>query len=88
MIPVEATARELNQHTAQVLARAEAGETVTVTRNGRPVALIRGYGEDSSEAYPFRTNPMGVDESVPTFMGPPDFAERTDNLLIGFGGDA
>ena len=85
---MEATARELNQHTAQVLARAEAGETVTVTRNGRPVALIRGYGKDDSEAYPFRTDPMGVDESVPTFSGPPDFAERTDDLLTGFGGDA
>jgi hypothetical protein len=31
---------------------------------------------------------MGVDESVPTFSGPPDFAERTDDLLAGFGGDA
>ena len=85
---MEATARELNQHTAQVLARAEAGETVTVTRNGRPVALIRGYGEDDPGAYPFRTDPMGVDESVPTFSGPPDFAERADDLLTGFGGDA
>jgi prevent-host-death family protein len=85
---MEATARELNQHTAQVLARAEAGETVTVTRNGRPVALIRGYGEDDSGAYSFRTDPMGIDESVPTFSGPPDFAERTDDLLTGFGGDA
>lgn len=85
---MEATARELNQHTAQVLARAEAGETVTVTRNGRPVALIRGYGKEDSEGYPFRTDPMGVDESAPTFSGPPDFAERTDDLLTGFGGDA
>lgn len=85
---MEATARELNQHTAQVLARAEAGETVTVTRNGRPVALIRGYAEDCSGVYPFRTDPMGVDESVPTFSGPPDFAARTDDLLTGFGGDA
>lgn len=85
---MEATARELNQHTAQVLARAEAGETVIVTRNGRPVALIRGYGECEPGAYPFRTDPMGVDESVPTFSGPPDFAERADDLLTGFGGDA
>jgi prevent-host-death family protein len=86
---MEATARELNQHTAQVLARAEAGETVTVTRNGRPVAVIRGHGEGGDpEAYPFRTDPMGVDESVPTFSGPPDFAERTDDLLTGFGGEA
>jgi prevent-host-death family protein len=85
---MEATARELNQHTAQVLARAEAGETVTVTRNGRPVAVIHGFGEDKTEAYPFRTDPMGIDESVPTFSGPPDFAERADDLLTGFGEDA
>jgi prevent-host-death family protein len=88
MVVVDATARELNQHTAQVLARAEGGETVTVTRNGRPVAVIRGYREDYPQAYPFRTDPMGIDESVPTFNGPPDFAERTDDLLTGFGGDA
>jgi prevent-host-death family protein len=85
---MEATARELNQHTAQVLARAEAGETVTVTRNGRPVALIRGYGQEDTEAYPFRTDPMGVDDTVPTFKGPPDFSEQADDLLAGFGGDA
>jgi prevent-host-death family protein len=85
---VEATARELNQHTAQVLARAEAGEPVIVTRNGRPVAVIRGYDMKDSPAYPFRTDPMGIDESVPTFSGPPDFSERVDDLLAGFGGDA
>lgn len=85
---MEATARELNQHTAQVLARAEAGETVTVTRNGRPVALIRGYGQEDTEAYPFRTDPMGVDDTVPTFNGPPDFSEQADDLLAGFGSDA
>jgi prevent-host-death family protein len=85
---MEATARELNQHTAQVLARAEAGETVTVTRNGRPIALIRGYGQEDTEAYPFRTDPMGIDDAVPTFSGPPDFSERVDDLLAGFGGDA
>jgi hypothetical protein len=38
--------------------------------------------------YPFRTDPMGVDESVPTFSRPADFAERTDDLLTGSGGDA
>jgi len=32
--------RRLNQDTAAVLARVEAGETVEVTRNGRPVARI------------------------------------------------
>ena len=84
---MEATARELNQHTAQVLARVEAGETVTVTKSGRPVAVLRPYGAEDPPAYPFRTDPMGPDESVPTFDGPPDFSERTDDWLAGFGGD-
>jgi antitoxin (DNA-binding transcriptional repressor) of toxin-antitoxin stability system len=84
---MEATARELNQHTAQVLARAEAGETVIVTRNGRPVAVIRAHDVEGSPAYPFRTDPMGIDDSVPTFSGPSDFSERVDDLLDGFGGD-
>jgi hypothetical protein len=30
---------------------------------------------------------MGPDESVPTFNGPPDFSERADDWLTGFGGD-
>jgi prevent-host-death family protein len=84
---MDATARELNQHTAQVLARVEAGETVTVTKSGRPVAILRPYGEQDPYAYPFRTDPMGLDDAIPTFSGPADFSERTDDLLAGFGGD-
>jgi prevent-host-death family protein len=41
---METTVRELNQRTAQVLARVEAGETITVTKNGHPVAVLRPYG--------------------------------------------
>lgn len=84
---MEATARELNQHTAQVLARVEAGETVTVTKNGRPLAVLRPYGSEDPAAYPFRTDPMGLDDSVPTFCGAADFSERVDELMAGFGGD-
>lgn len=32
--------RELNQHTAAVLARVEMGERIEITRNGKPVAII------------------------------------------------
>jgi prevent-host-death family protein len=84
---MEATARELNQHTAQVLARVEAGETVTVTKSGRPVAVLRPYGSEDPPAYPFRTDPMGMDDSVPTFHGASDFSERVDELPAGFGGN-
>lgn len=81
------TARELNQRTAHVLARVQAGETVTVTKNGHPIAVIRPYERDDEAAYPFRTDPMGTDETAPTFRGDPMFAERVDDLLAGFGSD-
>ena len=84
---METTARELNQRTAQVLARVEAGETVTVTKNGLPVAVLRPYGPEDPAAYPFRTDPMGIDEAVPAFSGDPGFSEQVDDLLAGFGND-
>lgn len=84
---MEATARELNQQTARVLARVEAGETVIVTKNGKRVAVLRPYGREDPAAYPFRTDPMGADDSAPVFQGSPDFSERVDDLLTGFGSD-
>ena len=42
--------RELNQHTADVMARVEKGETVEITRNGTPVAIIE----------PAQPNPLGA----------------------------
>ena len=38
--------RELNQHTAAVLARVAAGERVGITRNGVAVAVIEPVGAD------------------------------------------
>lgn len=84
---MEATARELNQQTARVLARVQAGETVTVTKNGVPVAVVRPYGQEDPAVYSFRTDPMGVDHTAPTFRGDPDFSERVNDLLAGFGSD-
>ncbi len=84
---MDATTRELNQQTAQVIARVEAGETVTVTKNGRPVAVVRPYGQQDPLIYAFRTDPMGPDENVPTFSDSPDFSERVDDHLVGFGSD-
>lgn len=85
---METTVRELNQQTAQVLARAEAGESITITRNGRPVAVLRAYSKTPGGDYPFRTDPMGDDVALPTFEGPSDFSERADDYLTGFGSDA
>lgn len=38
--------RELNQHTAEVLARVEMGERVEITRNGTPVAIMEPVQPD------------------------------------------
>jgi prevent-host-death family protein len=84
---MDTTARELNQRTAQVLARVEAGETITVTKNSQPVAVLRPYGDEDPAVYPFRTDPMGLDDAVPTFTGQPEFSERVEELLTGFGDD-
>jgi prevent-host-death family protein len=46
--------RELRNHGGEVLARVEQGETVTVTRNGRPVAELR----------PLRRNGLTAEELV------------------------
>jgi prevent-host-death family protein len=44
------TAREANQGFSQILRDAEAGESVVITRRGRPVALLAPYrASDSRE---------------------------------------
>jgi len=42
----EITVREANQNFSQVIAAAERGETIIVTKNGRPVAKITPQPED------------------------------------------
>ncbi len=42
--------RELNQHTADVLARVERGERVAITRTGRRVAIIEPAAPDPRSA--------------------------------------
>jgi prevent-host-death family protein len=42
----EITVREANQNFSQVIAAAERGETIVVTKNGRPVAKITPQSAD------------------------------------------
>jgi prevent-host-death family protein len=44
---VQVPLRELNQHTAQVLARVEHGEILEITSRGRPIARIVPIAADS-----------------------------------------
>lgn len=84
---MDTTARELNQQTAKILHRVEAGESVTVTKNGRPIAVIRPLTEADEPVRPFRTDPMGEDEDAPLLLGgPTDLATGADDYLAsGFG---
>lgn len=43
----EVASRELRNHTRQLLERVETGEEVTITVNGRPVAVLRPLGSRS-----------------------------------------
>jgi len=72
--------RELNQHTAEVMARVEMGERVEITRNGTRVAIIE----------PARPHPLGpLLESgelipargpLPTFSGDDETASDSAGL--------
>jgi prevent-host-death family protein len=41
-------ARDANQHFAEVLSKAAAGETVVITRRGKPVATLTPYRPDAA----------------------------------------
>jgi prevent-host-death family protein len=83
---MEATAREFNQQAAKILAAAERGATVAVTKNGRHIAtLVPADPAEPAILYP--TDPMGEDDDLPLFDGPADLSSRADEFLAeGFGG--
>jgi prevent-host-death family protein len=72
--------RELNQHTAEVIARVEMGERVEITRNGTRIAIIEpaqphplGPLIESGELRPARG-------SLPTFSGADEAASDSAGL--------
>ncbi|WYB30828.1 type II toxin-antitoxin system prevent-host-death family antitoxin [Streptomyces sp. SM1P] len=71
---MEMTAREFTHRSAQVLATAERGETITVTMNGTAVARVVPISND--DVLPYPTDPMGAIQ-LPD-LGLPDL---TDNEL-------
>jgi prevent-host-death family protein len=79
---METTARDFNQNSSRVLAAAEAGETITVTKNGRPVAILRPY--DADEAPPYPVGPMG-DIDIPDLDLPDLTNEEIEDTLRGMG---
>ncbi|WP_338698771.1 type II toxin-antitoxin system prevent-host-death family antitoxin [Streptomyces sp. Q6] len=80
---MEATARDFNQRSSQILAAAERGETITVTKNGRPVARVVPI--DAAEVPPYSTEPMG-DMEIPDIGTGPDLTnEDIEEALKGMG---
>ncbi|KUF13310.1 type II toxin-antitoxin system Phd/YefM family antitoxin [Streptomyces sp. NPDC002795] len=80
---METTARDFNQRSSQILAAAERGETITVTKNGRPVARVVPI--DADEVPPYSTEPMG-DMEIPDIGTGPDLTdEDIEEALKGMG---
>ncbi|WP_328554941.1 type II toxin-antitoxin system Phd/YefM family antitoxin [Streptomyces sp. NBC_00358] len=81
--------RELNQQTSRVMARVEAGETVTITKDGVPIGDIVPHGaRDRIRAgrpvYAFRTDEMGLLD-LPDLGGPALGDDEIDETLRGMG---
>ncbi|WP_330291468.1 type II toxin-antitoxin system Phd/YefM family antitoxin [Streptomyces sp. NBC_00576] len=82
---METTAREFNQNASRILAAAERGERITVTKNGRPVAILSPVGDQDVPAHP--TDPMGEDDDAPVFHSDStvDWSAGRGDYLEGFG---
>jgi prevent-host-death family protein len=65
----EITVREANQNFSQVIAAAERGETIVVTKNGRPVAKITPQSEDRADDPEWRANFAALKESLRSKRG-------------------
>jgi prevent-host-death family protein len=72
---MNASMREVNQQTAHIFDVVAQGESVTVSKNGKPIAVIRPYDSGDTPVYPFRTDPVGEElEDMPVFDGPADLS--------------
>ena len=60
----EMSTRDANQDFSQVIAAAERGETIVVTRNGRPVARITPHPQDRTDDPEWRANFAALQESL------------------------
>ncbi|MFJ8887088.1 type II toxin-antitoxin system Phd/YefM family antitoxin [Streptomyces sp. NPDC102402] len=81
----EVPLRELNQQSSRVMARVQAGETVTITKDGVPIGDIVPRGLPLGvPVHPFRTDPMGHLE-LPDLGGPGLTDDEIDATLRGMG---
>ncbi|NYV73220.1 type II toxin-antitoxin system Phd/YefM family antitoxin [Streptomyces sp. UH6] len=84
---METTAYEFNQNASKILAAAERGESITVTKNGRPVAILSPVSGKDAPVSPYPTDPMGEDPDAPVFHSesPVDWPAGRGDSLEGFG---
>lgn len=73
--------RELNANLSKALARAEAGEVIEITRNGKAVVEIRAKRANKLDDPQFRAAyermVKGFEKGIPGLTGPATYEERT-----------
>ncbi len=65
----EISVREANQNFSQVIAAAERGETIVVTKNGKPVAKITAQSQDRAGDPEWRASFAALKESLGSKRG-------------------
>ncbi len=72
--------REFNQNVSEAFARVEAGEHLTITKNGKVVAEVSPKSEtaDSARTEAVRQMIEGMERGIPGIGGPASYQERTD----------
>ncbi len=65
----EITVREANQNFSRVIAEAERGETIIVTKNGRPVAKITPQPQDRASDPEWQASFAALEKSLRSKRG-------------------
>ena len=73
--------REFNANTSKAIARAEAGEVIDITRNGKIVVEIRAKRRNKMDDLEFRAAytrmVQRMEKGIPGLTGPATYEERT-----------
>ena len=73
--------REFNSNTSKAIARAEAGEVIEITRNGKPVVELRAKRKNRLDDPEFKAAYErmleGLKTGIPGLTGPATYEERT-----------
>ncbi len=73
--------RELNANTSKAIARAEAGEVIEITKNGKPVVEMRATRKNRADDPKFQAARARIlermERGIPGLEGPATYEERT-----------